>query len=109
MTHPAWALGTLPETGYIRQSQLIGESEVTPEQAEANRQTGKGPKRARPGSPPIIPWSSATLWRKVAAKEFVAPVKLSAGVTAWRVEAIRQWLDSRGCATKSAAEQGAPA
>jgi prophage regulatory protein len=89
------ARGVLPETGYIRQAQLIGEPEVTPEQAEANRRTGKGPKRARPGSPPLIPWSSATLWRKVAAHEFIAPVKLSAGITAWRVEDVRRWIDSQ--------------
>lgn len=55
---------TLPETGFVRQSQLKG----------------------------IIPFSAATLWRKVKAKEFPSPVKLSAGVTAWRVEEVRAWM-----------------
>ena len=42
--------------------------------------------------PGIIPFSRATLWRKVKAKEFPAPVKLSANVTAWRVEDVRAWM-----------------
>jgi predicted DNA-binding transcriptional regulator AlpA len=62
----------LPETGYVRQSQLVGKK----------------------GSASIIPFSPATLWRKVAAGQFPAPVKLSAGVTAWRVEEVRAWLDA---------------
>lgn len=65
---------TLPATGYIRQKQLIG----------AKKQGGG-----------IIPFSATTLWRKVAAAQFPAPVKLSAGVTAWRVEDIRKWMESK--------------
>lgn len=57
--------GKLPETGYVRQSQLI---------------------------PYVLPISSATLWRKVKAGTFPAPVKLSTRVTAWRVEAVREYL-----------------
>lgn len=62
---PGILLGRLPETGYMRQSQLI---------------------------PIIIPFSPATLWRKVKAGQFPKPVKLSARVTAWRVEDIREWM-----------------
>lgn len=82
----------LPSTGYIRQSQLIGESTVTPEQAAANKIRGKGPRRARPGIPAIVPWSSASLWRHVKQKTFPAPVKLSERVTAWSVESVSKWL-----------------
>ena len=89
-------LGALPEMGYIRQAQLIGESTVTPEQAKANRLAGKGPRRPRPGLPAILPWSSATLWRRVKTGAFVAPVRLSEGVTAWRIELIREWMDAQG-------------
>ena len=60
--------GQLPATGYIRQKQLI---------------------------PSIIPFSSASLWRKVVEGEFPRPVKLSARITAWRVEDIRAWMASR--------------
>ena len=59
---------TLPETGYLRQSQLI---------------------------PKLIPFSPATLWRSVKDGSFPAPVKLSARVTAWRVEDIRAWMETR--------------
>jgi prophage regulatory protein len=66
MVNNELALGELPATGFVRQKQLAN----------------------------IIPFSAATLWRKVAAKQFPAPVKLSAGATAWRVEAIREWMDA---------------
>ena len=60
--------GDLPATGYVRQAQLI---------------------------PTIIPFSSATLWRKVKAGAFPRPVKLAERVTAWRVEDVREWMQSR--------------
>lgn len=87
--------GVLPATGFIRQSQIIGERPVTPEQAEANRKRGKGPRRPRPGIAPILPVSSATFWRMVKSGEFCAPVKLSERVTAWRCEDVRQFLDAQ--------------
>jgi prophage regulatory protein len=39
-----------------------------------------------------VPFSPATLWRKVRAGEFPAPVKLSERVTAWNVGDVRRWL-----------------
>ncbi|MBW7998519.1 MAG: AlpA family phage regulatory protein, partial [Candidatus Glassbacteria bacterium] len=48
--------------------------------------------------PAIVPFSSATLWRKVKAGTFPAPVKLSTRVTAWRVEDVREWMRSRTAA-----------
>lgn len=69
------AAASLPATGYVRQVQLVGNK-------------GKGVLG-------VIPFSAATLWRKVAAKEFPAPVKLSAGVTAWKVEDVRAWMAQR--------------
>lgn len=44
--------------------------------------------------PHLLPFSKATLWRMVKRKEFPAPVKLSQGVTAWHVPAVRDWLMS---------------
>lgn len=70
----------LPDTGYLRQTQLIGCREIP----------GK-----RPACKGIIPFSATTLWRKVAAGQFPKPVKLSAGVTAWKVEAIRAWMQEK--------------
>jgi prophage regulatory protein len=65
----------LPSTGYVRQSELVGSR--------------------KKGIRGIIPFSPTTLWRKVSAREFPEPVKLSAGVTAWRVEDIRAWMAQR--------------
>ncbi|WP_082565259.1 AlpA family transcriptional regulator [Duganella sp. Root1480D1] len=56
---------TLPKAGYVRISGLI---------------------------PAILPFSAATLWRKVADGSFPRPLKLSAGVTAWRWEDIHDWM-----------------
>jgi predicted DNA-binding transcriptional regulator AlpA len=66
MTHRA--IFDLPAIGYVRQSQLI---------------------------PTIVPFSSATLWRRVNSGDFPRPVKLSERVTAWRVEDIRAWMHNR--------------
>jgi len=66
-SHP---LGTLPEMGYVRQSQLI---------------------------PAIFPFSSATLWRKVKAGTFPRPVKLGPRITAWKVEDIRALIRDGVC------------
>jgi prophage regulatory protein len=63
------SLGSLPETGYVRQSQLI---------------------------PAIFPFSSATLWRKVKAGTFPQPVKLGPRITAWKVEDIRRLIERLG-------------
>lgn len=40
----------------------------------------------------VVPFSAATLWRKVKEGTFPAPVKLSARVTCWRVSDVRQWM-----------------
>lgn len=65
---PASTFDSLPATGYIRQSQLI---------------------------PTVVPFSSATLWRKCKAGQFPKPVKLSERVTAWRVGDVRQFLEAQ--------------
>lgn len=43
----------------------------------------------------ILPFSAATLWRKVRAGTFVQPVRLSARVTAWNRAKVQEWLDTR--------------
>ena len=55
----------LPDSAYIRLRQLVGT---------------------------VLPFSSATLWRYCRTGAFPPPVRVSAGVTAWRVGDIRQWL-----------------
>jgi predicted DNA-binding transcriptional regulator AlpA len=43
----------------------------------------------------LVPFSAATLWRKSKDGTFPKPVKLSAGVTAWKASAVQQWLAER--------------
>lgn len=62
---PAACVRDLPETGLVRQSQLI---------------------------PGVLPFSHTTLWRMVKRHAFPAPVKLSPRMSAWRVEEVRAYL-----------------
>jgi prophage regulatory protein len=69
---------SLPETGYVRLSQIIG-----------------NPK-AEPPIPPIIPVSKSTWWAGVAASRYPQPVRtLGSRITAWRVEDIRALIASQ--------------
>ena len=58
----------LPVTGYVRLSLLLR----------------------------LIPFSRATVWRKVQQGKFPRPVKLSERVTAWRAEDLRAWIAAQG-------------
>ena len=73
---------TLPDSAFIRESQLV-----------------QSPKR--PASPAPLPFSAPTLWRKVKAGTFPAPVKLADRVTAWKVGDVRAWIAGQ-CATQQA-------
>lgn len=68
----------LPETGYLRLPQIIGDA------------------NAKPPIPAVIPVSKSTWWAGVKTGRYPAPVKLSARVTAWRVEAIRALIAQAG-------------
>jgi predicted DNA-binding transcriptional regulator AlpA len=60
----------LPETGYVRLSQIIGN------------------QKAKPPIPAIIPVSKSTWWEGVKSGRFPKPLKLGARITVWRVEDI---------------------
>jgi len=40
----------------------------------------------------VVPMSASTLWRKVKAGAFPAPVKLSDNIPAWDSETVMNWL-----------------
>lgn len=40
----------------------------------------------------LVLWSAETHWRKCRKGGFPEPIKISAGITAWRVGSIRNWL-----------------
>lgn len=66
----------LPETGFLRLSQIIGNS------------------KSQPPLPPIIPVKKTCWWAGVKTGRFPKPVKLGPRVTAWRVEDIRNLIES---------------
>jgi predicted DNA-binding transcriptional regulator AlpA len=61
----AAAPAVLPASGFVREAKLLA----------------------------FIPFSHSTLWRRVAAQTFPAPIKLSERVTVWRVQDVRDWID----------------
>jgi prophage regulatory protein len=66
----------LPETGFLRLTQIIGDSQ------------------AEPPIPPIIPVKKSCWWEGCKSGRFPKPVKLGSRVTVWRVEDIRALIDS---------------
>ena len=58
----------LPRSAYVREADLI---------------------------PHVLAFSRATLWRLTKAGQFCAATKLSRRVTAWNVDAIRDWLQTQ--------------
>lgn len=58
----------LPDTGFLRQPQVLS----------------------------FVPISKSTLWRRVQARTFPEPVKLSERVTVWRAEDVRHWIEQQG-------------
>jgi prophage regulatory protein len=64
----------LPETGFLRLRQIIGDPRVDPP------------------VPPIIPVKKTCWWDGVRSGRFPKPVKLGPRVTVWRVEDIRNLI-----------------
>lgn len=96
----------LPETGYLRLNQIIGQRAVSLEEAARNKElknnnkastsmTKAGPCTPRPAIQPIVPWSKSKLWDAVKKGEFPAPVKLSSRTTAWTAESVREFCESK--------------
>ncbi|WP_394708830.1 helix-turn-helix transcriptional regulator [uncultured Desulfobulbus sp.] len=65
---------TLPETGFLRLPQIVGDS------------------KAQPPVPALIPVSRSTWWAGVKSGRCPRPVKLGPRITAWRVEDIRRLI-----------------
>jgi len=68
----------LPETGFLRITQIIGDPKATPP------------------VPPIIPISRAAWWQGVKEGRFPQPVKLGPRTTAWRVQDVIDLIDEIG-------------
>jgi len=68
---------TLPETGYLRLSQIVG----------------KPAKGDEPAIPAIFPVCRSTWWAGVKTGRYPQPVNLGDRITAWRVEDIRALIE----------------
>jgi prophage regulatory protein len=64
----------LPETGFLRLPQIIGDN------------------KASPAIPAVVPVCKSTWWAGVKSGRFPSPVKLGPRTTAWRVEDIRAFI-----------------
>lgn len=69
-------MNQLPETGFLRLPQIIGNL------------------KAEPPIPPVIPVSKSTWWAGIKTGRYPKPIKLGPRVTAWRVEDIRSLIES---------------
>ena len=67
-------LSALPEGGYVRLWQIIGNPE------------------SDPPIPPIFPVSKSTWWAGVKSGRFPKSVNLSERITAWKIEDIRELI-----------------
>lgn len=95
----------LPETGFLKERQILGQREVTKEEAEQNRREAaeaiergkkpnRKPKRPRSAIPPIVPVSKTTWWDGIRSGRFPAPEHIRGGRGAfWRVERIRELIE----------------
>lgn len=52
--------------------------------------------KARPARQGLLPMGETTIWDKVRSGEFPAPIKLTERITAWRIEDIQAWMQSKG-------------
>lgn len=68
----------LPDTGFLRLSQIIGNA------------------KAQPPIPAIIPIKKSAWWAGCKTGRFPKPLKLGSRVTVWRVEDIRTLIENGG-------------
>lgn len=71
-------MNTLPETGFLRLRQIVGDKNTTPP------------------TPAIIPVAKSTWWQGIKSGRFPQPIKLSPRVTVWKVEDIRELITKLG-------------
>ena len=52
----------------------------------------------------VLPYSATTIWRLCRIGKFPHPLKVTSGITAWRVGDIRMYLEAIGNPTKGEAK-----
>lgn len=89
-------MNQLVNTGLLRLPQIIGQDEVTEEQAAENKRRNKGPKTARPKITPLIPVGKSSWWAGVRNGLYPSSVKLGQRTTVWRAEDIHKLITKVG-------------
>ena len=106
----------LPETGFLRLTDILGKPEVTQEQARANREYNqrkeaeaiaagrvdkngaaifeRRPTTPRPAKTAVIPIKKTAWYQGIKSGRYPAPVKLGPRATAWRVADIRALIEA---------------
>ena len=56
----------------------------------------------------VVPMSASTLWRKIKAGNFPAPVRISENIPAWDADLVTAWLADRQTVTPENTKQVAP-
>lgn len=74
---------------FVSTIEFRGRPAVTPEQAELNRQTGKGPKRARPAIEGLVPMPESTFWLRVKQGKIPPPIEFM-GILGWWLADLRK-------------------
>ena len=101
---------SIPETGFLRLPQIIGQRAVAEEEAEQNvrdaedakklgKKSNTKPKRARPAIPAIIPISRSQWYAGIKTGKYPKCVKLGARISAWRsrdIEAVVEAISDNG-------------
>ena len=109
-SHKLQVSNPIPETGFLRLHQIIGQRPVTEEEAKQNRLDAElakksgykpinKPKRARPSTPAIIPISRSQWYAGIKTGKYPKCVKLGARISAWRasdIHAVIEQLDGYG-------------
>ena len=78
---------------WLRLEQIIGQREVSPEEAAENRRYGKRPRRPRKAVPPIIPIGRTNFELGVRAGRFPAPRRIGR-IRVWAAGEIAALADA---------------
>lgn len=89
----------LPVTGFVRLRDLCstrGRTGQTRTYTDKNGQTRTYQTGQQPARQGLLGIGQSTLYEWVKTGRFPPPIKLSAGVTVWRAEHVREWLEQQG-------------
>jgi len=77
----------------LRLPQIIGQKEVTPKQAKANRMAGKSPRKPRQHIEPLLPISRSSWWAGIKSGKYPQSVKLASRTTCWLESDVLALID----------------